>query len=275
MNTWNPAAARCEVEEDKADGLQDIGFGNAGAGANKLSYRNLIFGQTGRNQKRPISERTRAAESIFSAPSDDSDAPPSVMYANSTAFVSRSSKSNQTLDENDGMNVFELMSHSRLWQELRGNAQILNGNIPGKPLRAPFYSFDTLPVNLRQSMKDLILHALGTQTLTGDEVLLEAQCRNWDNVPKGWAASRAYCSINVVVTALCDLVKEGVVECVQSNMGDNWDISQWNPRYRRAKPLEDVTMDTALPTSSSPTSILVSGDETTRCMKISKPWKRV
>jgi len=275
MNTWNPAAARCEVEEDKADGLQDIGFGNAGAGANKLSYRNLIFGQTGRNQKRPISERTRAAESIFSAPSDDSDAPPTVMYANSTAFVSRFSKSNQTLDENSGMNVFELMSHSRLWQELRGNAQGLNGNIPGKPLRAPFYSFDTLPVNLRQSMKDLILHALGTQTLTGDEVLLEAQCRNWDNVPKGWAASRAYCSINVVVTALCDLVKEGVVECVQSNMGENWDISQWNPRYRRAKPLEDVTMGTALPTSSSPTSILASGDGTTRCMKISKPWKRV
>jgi hypothetical protein len=43
MNYWAPASASCDAPEDKADGLQDIGF-HAGAGVGKLSYRNLIFG---------------------------------------------------------------------------------------------------------------------------------------------------------------------------------------------------------------------------------------
>ena len=119
MNTWNPASASCDAPEDKADGLQDIGF-HTGSGSGKLSYRNLIFGNTGRKPNRPISERARAAESLFIAPNDDEDAPPVVMYANSSAFVMRRKGNPAFLQDDRGaMSVLELMSRSSLWAELR------------------------------------------------------------------------------------------------------------------------------------------------------------
>ena len=278
MNTWNPSSASCDVAEDKAEGLhQDIGVFGSSGGSLKLSYRSLIFGSNGRRQNRPISERTRAAESLFLAPTDDPDAPPTVMYANSTAFNARSSRSsnNNSADENEGMTVLELMSHSRLWKELRGETLPDSSESGNKPARDPFYSFDTLPVEMRQSMKDIILHALGNKTLTGDQVLLEAQCRNWDNAPEGWKAARAYCSINVVVTALCELVKEGVVDCIQK-IGPEWEIKHWNPLYRRAKPRSSTSGGATVDASPAvgAHAVMESESKPTRSLKISKPWKR-
>jgi CW-type Zinc Finger len=278
MNGWNPSSASCDAPEDKAEGLQDIGiFGSSGSsGAGKLSYRNLIFGSNGRKGNRPISEKTRAAESLFAVPSDDSDAPSVVMYANSSAFVPRS-KANFSGDENESMSVLELMSHSNLWAELRGIAQPLvahdgiAGSVGafGKQQRVPFCSFDTLPSDMQESVKDLILHSLGTKTLSGEDILLEAQRRDWDNVPQGWSAIRAYCSINVVVMALCELVKEGVLECVQK-MGPDWTVKDWDPRYRRAKSSFSVcSLPPQTVQEASPAAFPVS-----RCMKIAKPWKR-
>lgn len=268
LNTWNPASASCDAPEDKADGLQDIGFHSNGAG--KLSYRNLIFGSTGRKANRPVSERTRAAESIFLAPNEDEDAVPTVMYANSSAFVSRT-RNQANSDENESMSVLELMSHSNLWKELRNATHQWNGSngTSDKPPTNPsFYTIDTLPNDLRQSAKDLILHALGNKTLCSDEVVVAAQHSNTENMADGWAAARLYCSTNVVVTALCELVKEGAVECLQS-MGPDWTVKDWNPRYRRVK-ARPVSVEPQDPFSKA----AADAHKSSRCMKIAKPWKR-
>lgn len=66
MNTWYPSLATCEAPEDKAD-AHHLEVGRRGliqAGAGKYSYRTMIFG-TGKKHNRPMSERTRAAESLF------------------------------------------------------------------------------------------------------------------------------------------------------------------------------------------------------------------
>jgi hypothetical protein len=265
MNTWNPSSAACDAPEDKADGLQDTGvFGVSGSNAGKLSYRNLIFGSNGRKQNRPISERTRAAESLFATPSDD-EAPPSVMYANSSAFVSRSKSA--FVEETEEMSVLELMSHSNLWAELRGVAQpsaVTSGGVAVKQQRVPFYSFDSLPSPNKDALKDLLLHSLDSKTLTGDEVHLDVQGRQWENVPEAWLEIRSFCSLDVVITALCELVKEGKVDCVQS-LGPNWTVKDWNPRYRRAR---EIDADRGVQPKP------VNAHQSSRCMKIAKPWKR-
>jgi hypothetical protein len=265
MNTWNPPSSSCDAPEDRAEGLQDTGvFGVSGSNAGKLSYRNLIFGSNGRKANRPVSERTRASESLFGTPDDD-DAPPTVMYANSSAFVSRSKSA--FMEETEEMSVLDLMSHSNLWAELRGIAQpsaVTSGGIAVKPQRTPFYSFDSLPSPKKEALKDLLLYSLDSKTLTGHEVLLEVQSRQWENVQESWVEVRAFCSIDVVITALCELVKECRVDCVQS-LGPNWTVKDWNPRYCRAKGLgadKDVLPKTA------------NANQSSRCMKIAKPWKR-
>jgi hypothetical protein len=90
------------------------------------------------------------------------------------------------------------------------------------------------------------------------------QSRQWENVQEAWVEVRAFCSIDVVITALCELVKECRVDCVQS-LGPNWTVKDWNPRYRRAKGVDadkDVQPKTA------------NANQSSRCMKIAKPWKR-
>jgi hypothetical protein len=266
MNTWNVASASCDAPEDKADGLQDIGvFGTSGGmGSGKLSYRNLIFGSTGRKPNRPVSERTRAAESLFAVPSEDLDAPPAVLYANSSVFVTRKA---HIQDENNSFSVLERMNRSSLWKELRSLAQLMNNRDPAEfannSTRLAHFSLDMLPDELQESVKDLVLQTLGTRALFGDEVLLEVQKCNWENVPQGWAAVRPYCSRNVIIMALCSLVKEGVVECMQE-MGPGWSSDDWNPKYMRAKSLCYKSEDNAECPNSMPS----------RCTKFAKPWKR-
>ncbi|KAL7581057.1 hypothetical protein ACA910_005860 [Epithemia clementina (nom. ined.)] len=257
MNTWNPASASCSAPEDKAEaGLTDI-FNNGGAGAGKLSYRNLIFGN-GRKFNRPISERTRAAESLFAAVSDDTDAPPAVTYANSSAFISRS-KLNQP-EETEGLSVLELMSRSHLWKELHAISAQLNGGL---------CPFDRLSHDIKESLKDLILHSLGSRTMSGEEVANDIQHRNWQNVPLGWAAAQPHCSVNTIIMTMCELVREGVLECMKDFEGGNRN----NPdsyilTYRRAKSYSQATLK-HLPLGEEEED----GGGPSRCMKFAKPWK--
>ena len=254
MNTWNPASASCSAPEDKVEaGLTDI-FSNGGG---KLSYRNLIFGN-GRKFNRPISERTRAAESLFAAVSEDADVPPAVMYANSGAFISRS-KLNQP-EESDGLSILELMSRSNLWKELHALAAQTNGGL---------FTFDNLPRETKESLKDLILQSLGSRTLTGEEVANDIQHRNWQQVPLGWAAAQPHCTVNTIVMTMCELVKEGVLECMKGFMNGG-NSGPFVLRYRRAKSYSQATLK-HVPSPSC--GIDCDGDAGHRCMKFAKPWK--
>lgn len=270
MNTWNPDSASCSAPEDKADGLQDTGvFGNSGNG--KLSYRSLIFGNTGRKANRPVSERTRAAESLFPVPSDEDDSHPTVMYANSSAFVCRS-KSNQPCQDNPGISIFELMNGSHLWTSFQGPLRTMSGMsnlenmVTWSLQRSNHFTYDTLPHDVREPMKDLVEHSLASKTLSGDDLWLEVQGIKLSEMPSGCERARTFCTINVIVTTLCELVKEGRVECVQMSTTKGWILSDWNPRYRV------VSRKSSSTAISSDLSNEARKDS--RCMKISKPWKK-
>jgi hypothetical protein len=164
-----------------------------------LSYRNLIFG-TGRKQNRPVSERTRAAESLFLTPFDPSSegvSYPKVMYANSSVFMPRSNHASKANVSNncEKTSLFDLMSRSHLWAELRGARIGKPGKVGSSYANPPF---DALSDEMKRTMKQLILHALGSGTLACHEVLLEAQCRQWTNVPQEWAEIRASCTVDIV-----------------------------------------------------------------------------
>jgi len=270
MNTWDPKAASCNADEDKADpthrdlnifGQQNPTYGSSG----KLSYRTLIFG-TGKRQNRPISERTRAAESLFNSIEEDQsegNGYPTVMYANSSAFVSRSSNATRNLDAADRIPFFDYMNNSSLWAELHGcnrrnSSSSFNDGIQN------FYgqsgpSLEDLPKETSKTLKDIVYHALGTSTLAGHEVLLEAQCRRWEDAPQKWEDLRAFCTIDLIVALLFELVKDGRVEIIKKN-GSNTSYTKVN-RYRR------VALS-AKERSASKKS------RRSKCMKISKPWKR-
>uniref|UniRef100_A0A7S3P6X2 CW-type domain-containing protein n=1 Tax=Amphora coffeiformis TaxID=265554 RepID=A0A7S3P6X2_9STRA len=255
MNTWNPGSASCSAPEDKADGLQDIFNNNAASG--KLSYRNLIFGSNGRKHNRPISERTRAAESLFAAVSDDCDAPSAVMYANSSAFICRG-KLNSQSDENDAPTVLDLMTRSHLWTELEKS----------QPKSAVPLLFDALSTQARESMKDIVLHCLGDQTMTGEQLHERVRDRDWESAPLGWAAVRKYCSENMIVMAMCDLVKMGVLECFRVD-GPFPNGQLWTLCYRRAN-----AHGVGAPAAAVSPEADQSDTGSRRCMKFAKPWKR-
>ena len=271
LNTWNPASSSCDAPEDKADGLQDIGvFGSSGNAAGKLTYRNLIYGSTGRKPNRPVSERMRAAESLFAVQFDEDEAPTKVLYADSGAFVSRGGRPFIAADENDGMSVLELMSHSQLWQDLRSAPNPLNvpssSSILTNPVRLASYTYHTLPPDIQQPVKDFLLYVLDTGTFVGDDVVRRARSFNLDSIPENLRQVPPFCTENVVITTLCELVKEGKVDCVQK-IGANWTMKDWCPHYRRAQ-------KRAPPPEVRSSRAVASRKRTSRCMKIAKPWKR-
>ena len=102
--------------------------------------------------------------------------------------------------------------------------------------------------------------------MTGEEIFAEAMNRNWANVPQDWIAVKEFCCINTSVVALCELVKEGVLEVIQ-DMGPKWNLGEWVPRYRRAQHCSAALAKTWPPPqcSAAPGS---------RCFKITKPWKK-
>jgi CW-type Zinc Finger len=266
LNDWNPGAASCEAPEDKAEGLQDIGvFGSSGASAGKLTYRHLIFGSTGRKANRPISERVRAAESLFATQFDEDDAPSKVLYADSSVYISRG-RSNNTSEDNVGMSMLELMSHSHLWRELRGANQATGNGLLNSQVNMNAYTFDTLPLDVQRAMKDYMLHVLDVGTFSGDDIVNLAKQPAVDSLPEALRKARMYCTENVVITTLCQLVKEGKVDCIQK-ITNTWPIREWNPLYRRAmkRVPPPVVAQTSKPRKTTP--------RVSRFMKISKPWK--
>jgi hypothetical protein len=265
MNTWNPKSASCHAPEDKMDGMQDTGvFGVSGATIGKLSYRNLIFGNNGRKQNRPISERTRIAESIFATQGDD-DAVPSVMYNQSSMFVCRSKPAQ--IEDNEEMSVLELMTHSNLWAQLRAMPQSID--LSGEPLdasRIRGISYDMLPTSAQTALKELLVYLIGTQSLTADEIVAQVQQERWENFPGQWSNLRNVCTENVVIPALCELVREDRVESLQTR-SLTWTMKDWNPVYRCTSAKKHDPADEESNQSS------VSHHES-KCIKISKPWKR-
>lgn len=256
MNTWDSSTANCDAAEDKADPSHQE-FGNIyGSGVstasygNKLSYRNLIFG-TGRKQNRPITERTRAAESLFLAPTDpsaDSASYPKVMYANSSVFMPRLSNAQKANipDIEQKMSLFELMNHSNLWAELRAASNAQPDKLGRDVVKSDAY--DHLSDETKGTMKEIALYVIGSGTLAGDEVLLGAQCQQWTDVPAGWAEIRASCTIDNIQGALRDLVADGRIETVSD--GKEGELVS-TTKYRRMVAVRP-----------------------TRCMKIAKPWKK-
>ena len=108
------------------------------------------------------------------------------MHANSSAFVCRSKHSQS--DENDGPTILDLMSRSYLWTQLQKS----------QPKATPMV-FDALSTQARESMKDIVLHCLGAQTLTGEQLHAQVRDRDWENAPVGWTAVRKYCTENMIV----------------------------------------------------------------------------
>jgi hypothetical protein len=172
-----------------------------------------------------VSERARAAESLFATQNEDEDAPPTVMYANSSNFVARG-RNNVVAEETPSMGIFELMAHSGLWAELRRAAtqpycslsasadQSGNGLSRVHTVNPLHFTYGTLPRNVQRPFRDLLLHSLGDKCLNGDQVVSAVLSPGKCEEPEGWSTARSYCSINVVVTALYELVKEGAVECI-------------------------------------------------------------
>jgi CW-type Zinc Finger len=300
LNTWSPECASCVVPEDKADGMQDIGCIGAtgGMGIGKLTYRNLIFGSTGRKLNKQVTEKARAAESLFSIHYDEDNAPSRVLYADSSAFVARNRPNLFLSDESEKrMSVLELMSHSSLWSELR-NAAISRSSTEScaflgqyeRATRLTSYTYETLPIEMKQQMKEIVLLHLGDDTksmLSGEELF--ARGKNTTLVPSlsgEYDNARRYWTINVVVTTAVQLVKEGRVECVQQPVAQNSYssitapyIDHYVPYYRKA--VSHGSKRSTVSNESTDEQNVSSGliDDSirsrSRFMKIAKPWKRM
>jgi len=276
MNTWDPSSASCDVAEDKPDPKVRVYTSGTSAGklssGSKLSYRNLIFG-TGKRNLRPTSERARAAESLFAFATQGQNASgesignpyPTLAYAKSSAYLPKQGGTGyQNNPRSSGcISFLHIMNRSRLWDELYGTNNEASLPIPYNGIHQTMEGLSSsthsksVPSDCQsydiQSMKDLLYHILDKNTLSANEICLEAQCREirldggnqWDEV-------RASCNMERVYSCLDDLIKDGSIETVESKMRENGD-GLYMIQYRR------VNRD--YPRKS-------------RCMKLSKPWKR-
>ena len=198
------------------------------------------------------------------------------------------------------------MSHSKLWQELRGissssqspppslstsqprnqtsNTTIFNNN--NDTLRMNAYTYDTLPTEVQGPMKECVIRALENDTLSGDEVVQRIQQQQF-LVANGTASVidemiRTYCTTTVIVTTLCDLVKIGTVECIPK-IGPSATTDCWNPHYRRkvqrVTPIHEHHQQQQEPqqqytiVTSESQEMLQQRRRLSFPMKLSKPWK--
>ena len=275
MNTWDINVATCTAIEDKHEPISKekereynttSQIPTSGGSSGKLSYRNLIFDKTGRRQKN-ISERMRAQESLFSSQQQedacDMSMPPTVMYANSNAFFHKSlNKASSFEDEEVQPSIFDIMAHSSIWKELNNNAANIHAQSSAAYNSIGYAQYCNSDGSLNQQtveiLKEMTMYALGSKALAGHEVLLEAQCRHWENVPKSWLELRSLCTIEIVTFALDDLLKDGLVELI------------CDPRT--------LSLDTFLYRRKlGPHSLAISPEEAieqrSSCLKIRKPWK--
>jgi hypothetical protein len=281
MNTWDPTTSTCGAAEDKADPVVQIMPTTAPTVSNKLSYRSLIFG-TGKKYHRPITERMRAAESLFSshsyADADIVGTHPTVMYANSSMFVNRSNAARAAEErEREKSTFLDFMANSNLWAELRrlnrnrlsldeSCHQSLQQVVTLKPKKINLDYERLLDVE-KQQVKELVYHTLGTGTMESNEVLLEIQCQHWDDVSEQWKKLREGFTIDLVVTIILELIKEGKVEAVH-DYTDSGSLPNLVPKFRR------VSIHNDIPTVNSGVLKVSAPPRQSRFMKISKPWKQ-
>jgi hypothetical protein len=265
MNDWNLDAANCETPEDKADATHhEVGSyaGMFGTGAGKYSYRAMIFG-TGKKHNRPMSERSRAAESLFMRPIDEIENPyPTVMYSKSSCFVPRTSNFTKAsgIEEEKSPGIFDVLSNSELWAELNSvghPVQVSSSNV-GQNF-PKFLSFENLPEDLKQAMRDIVLRSLGEGTLTAEEVMMEVHCHPWETYAPDLVSIRGCFNTDIIVNSLLALVRDGVVE-MTSIRNFRVPMGEWVPKYRKVRSVRAMKIEEAIKAS--------------RCMKIAKPWKQ-
>lgn len=266
MNTWNPGSASCESPEDKADALhQEVGGfgGNMPQGVvGKFSYRSMIFGN-GRKHNRPMSERTRAAESLFMREIDDDENPhPTVMYSKSSAFLPRVSNftKSQSVEEK-GLGIFDVLSNSDLFGELRGIGApmpVLSTNVHEQSF-PKFLTFENLPENIKLVIREGVLICLGSNILSADDIVLDAQHFPWDSLSRDLVEIQAFINADIIINTILSLVRDGLVE--MTCLRDPYlPISEWTPKYRRVRSRRDIESEET--------------PKASRCMKIAKPWKQ-
>jgi hypothetical protein len=122
-----------------------------------------------------------------------------------------------------------------------------------------FLTFENLPDNIKQAIREGVLRTLGSSALSGEDVIREAQCFPWETLSIDLVEIHAYLNADVIINTILALVRDGAVEmtCLRD---PTMAMSQWIPKYRKVRSRRDVEADEAMQTS--------------RCMKISKPWKQ-
>jgi len=265
MNTWNPESATCSAPEDKADATHhEVGTfaGMFGSGAGKYSYRALIFG-TGKKHHRPMSERSRAAESLFMRPIDEVENPyPTVMYSKSSCFLPRTSNFTKAnaVEEETPPSIFDVLSNSEMFAELRGVGQPMKIPEPGSGQALPkFITFENLPQDVKNAMREIVLRSLGSGTLSADELILTVMRFPWESISSDFETIREYFNADIIINSLLALVRDGVVE-MTSFRNFKVPMDQWIPKYRKVRSVRAMQIEESIQKS--------------RCMKIAKPWKQ-
>jgi hypothetical protein len=253
MNHWDPRSASCAVQEDHKNEdklLPILPGGRQQVGSNsKLSYLNLIKKPT-----RPISERVRAAESLFSSHAGEIDGensgPPSVMYLNSSAFQQKFRGADQETDDGESR-LFNYMNQTKLWSTLY---QISAPDNQVSSLKKHEASISTKVQKHHESdeyaLKTMVYFVLGTGTFSADEVLLACQVQNWND--DRFTALKASFTIESVVNLLNLLERNCLVESASIENEGFMNATKYKRSFQ-----PDSTQDS--------TSAKVS--------KHSKPWK--
>lgn len=218
MNHWDPRSASCAVQEDRHvdetnanDGIMSSEPKQPGGG-NTDSYRDLIS----KKPNRPISERMRAAESIFSSHAGEHEGeslgPPVVTYFNSSAFQQRigiNRFNNNPAEKNteNSLSLFDVVRHSRLWKDLTVGVNFVNPDIQ-------YSSNDLTKVNIKgssQSLKAMVHFAMSRSNgpMAAHEILFECQTGDWKGMP--WMNLRTTCTIDSILDGLKELVKDGLI----------------------------------------------------------------
>lgn len=269
MNDWDPRSASCAVQEDykvedeKTDDNAIVSRNEKGTavGGSKLTYRNLI-----RRPTRPITERIRAAESIFStwaheADGEQSGNPPVVFYANSSVFHKKTPHHKVTdishqLDTVPKISLFNMMSSSKLWSDLsQGFSNKVFEN------DALSLAVDALKQSDESSaevdiMKAMIFFVLKNSQKTADEILLACQMEYWED--KKFMELSASLTYDIVLAILNQLRKDNLVLVSQ---GEDQII-----RFQR--------FQTGEKKDNGNRQKDVENKYSARSMKFSKPWKR-
>jgi hypothetical protein len=285
MNTWDPRSASCAVQEDykkeeekpKENILTGAGSGGASSGGSRLSYRNLI-----RQPTRTISERMRAADSIFSnhasVPYEEQSGFPVCLYATSSLFQQRMRFGAENNEPEPTTSLIDVMNQTQLWKNLY-RADISNEsttspwNISGK--------------NLLADIKVMVYEVMSFgKALAVNEIMLECQCRD---LGVKFREVSALVTFDLVSSAIDELVNEGklekvtgIPEKVLSTGEPDITTSDCVALFRKieAEPMGESVVPKAWPTEVSPSNSIVEekvGNITfnsSRLMKFSKPWKK-